>query len=168
MFDDLFEELFSEQTAFNGKGSYQKALDSGANFIYQTNPKADGTFYGFKTVEERDKMAKNHMNEGNEIVERVQGNTPASPYIDVDAPVDATDEDLNLITKMWQLKSMLLQMLLLIDVIDKIRGQFILLEMVIHYKMEWILNDFQRKLKVDYQNIFKAILIRQAVINHMD
>ncbi len=42
------------------------------------------------------------MNEGNEIVERVQGNTPASPYIDVDASVDATDEELNLIIKTFQ------------------------------------------------------------------
>jgi hypothetical protein len=32
----------------------------------------------------------------------VQGNTPASPYIDVDAPVDATDEELNLIIKTFQ------------------------------------------------------------------
>ncbi len=54
MLDDLFEELFAEQTMFNSKGSYQKALDSGANFIYQTNPKSDGTFYGFKTIKERD------------------------------------------------------------------------------------------------------------------
>ena len=102
MFDDLFEDLFAEQIKFSGKGSYQKTLDSGATFIYQTNPKSDGTFYGFKTIEERDKMAKIHMKEGNEIVERVQGNTPASPYIDVDAPVDATDEDLNLIIKTFK------------------------------------------------------------------
>ena len=102
MFDDLFDELFSTPTIFSGKGSYQKTIDNGSTFIYQTNPKTDGTFYGFNNIEDRDRMAKIHISEGHEIVERVQGNTPASPYIDIDAPSDATDEDLNLIIKTFK------------------------------------------------------------------
>jgi hypothetical protein len=78
-----------------GKGGQCAARSAGALYLIQTDPRGPANaFHGYRTAAERDAAAAELSAQAIEVVERVDGFRPARPYIDVDAPADATAEEL--------------------------------------------------------------------------
>jgi hypothetical protein len=83
-----------------GKGAQKAARDAGAIYLYQLDPRGPANAYrGFRSQGERDAAAAADIAAGLELVERCDGARPARPYIDVDAPADASAADLDAIAE---------------------------------------------------------------------